>query len=94
MKTEYDFNKGERGKFFRPDAELRLPIYLDSDVQLLPRRTSSTEGHIAARNDEPPAEAADPVDRRSKKASSGKFVGDGERQQGAEKLSRGAVGFL
>ena len=33
MKPEYDFSKGERGKFFRPDAELRLPIYLDSDVQ-------------------------------------------------------------
>jgi len=32
MKTEYDFSKGERGKFFRP-AELRLPIYLSADVQ-------------------------------------------------------------
>ena len=33
MKPEYDFSKGERGKFFRPGAELRLPIYLDADVQ-------------------------------------------------------------
>ena len=33
MKPEYDFSKGERGKFFRPNAELRLPIYLDADVQ-------------------------------------------------------------
>ena len=33
MKPEYDFSKGERGKFFKPDAELRLPIYLDSNVQ-------------------------------------------------------------
>ena len=33
MKPEYDFTRGERGKFFRPDAELRLPIYLDADVQ-------------------------------------------------------------
>ena len=33
MKPEYDFSKGERGKFFRPGAELRLPIYLDTDVQ-------------------------------------------------------------
>jgi predicted HicB family RNase H-like nuclease len=32
-KTAYDFSKGERGKFFRPGAELRLPIYLDADVQ-------------------------------------------------------------
>lgn len=33
MKPEYDFSKGERGKFFRSDAELRLPIYLSPDVQ-------------------------------------------------------------
>jgi hypothetical protein len=32
MKREYDFSKGERGKFFRPDAELNLPVYLDSEV--------------------------------------------------------------
>ena len=33
MKPEYDFSQGERGRFFRPDAELRLPIYLSPDVQ-------------------------------------------------------------
>ena len=33
MKPEYDFSKGERGKFFRSNAEIRLPIYLSSDVQ-------------------------------------------------------------
>ena len=33
MKPEYDFSKGERGKFSRPNAELRLPIYLSADVQ-------------------------------------------------------------
>ena len=33
MKTEYDFSKGERGKFFRPDAEIRVPIYLNTDIQ-------------------------------------------------------------
>jgi hypothetical protein len=33
MKPEYDFSKGERGRFFRPDAEVRLPIYLDAEVQ-------------------------------------------------------------
>ncbi len=32
MKKEYDFSKGERGKFFRPDTKLNLPVYLDSDV--------------------------------------------------------------
>jgi len=29
MKKEYDFSKGERGKFYKPDLELYLPIYLD-----------------------------------------------------------------
>jgi hypothetical protein len=33
VKPEYDFTKGERGKFFRPDAETRVPIYLDAEVQ-------------------------------------------------------------
>lgn len=33
MKPEYDFSKAERGKFFKANAELRLPVYLDADVQ-------------------------------------------------------------
>ena len=33
MNPEYDFSKGERGKFFRPNAELRSPIHLNADVQ-------------------------------------------------------------
>jgi len=33
MKPEYDFSKGVRGKCFRPEAELRLPVYLDAEVQ-------------------------------------------------------------
>jgi len=32
MREEYDFSKGERGKFYNPDATLNLPIYLDADV--------------------------------------------------------------
>jgi len=32
MKKEYDFSEGERGKFYRPDVRLNLPIYLDDDV--------------------------------------------------------------
>ncbi len=32
MRKEYDFSKGERGKFYRPDAELNLPIYLEPDI--------------------------------------------------------------
>jgi len=29
MRKEYDFSKGERGKFYRPDVELNIPVYLD-----------------------------------------------------------------
>jgi hypothetical protein len=31
MKKEYDFSQGERGKFYNPDAQFNLPIYLDSE---------------------------------------------------------------
>lgn len=34
MKQEYDFSKGTRGKFYRPDAQLNLPVYLDASVQI------------------------------------------------------------
>lgn len=30
MKKEYDFSKGERGKFFKKDATFNFPIYLTS----------------------------------------------------------------
>jgi hypothetical protein len=33
MKREYDFSKGERGKFYRPGAKHNLPVYLESDVR-------------------------------------------------------------
>jgi hypothetical protein len=33
MKARYDFSKAERGKFYRPDAVFRFPIYLDADVE-------------------------------------------------------------
>jgi len=33
MKKEYDLSKGVRGRFYRPNAKLKLPVYLDSDVQ-------------------------------------------------------------
>ena len=32
MKKEYDFSKGVRGKFYRENARLNLPIYLDEDI--------------------------------------------------------------
>ena len=30
---EIDFSGGTRGKFYRPNARLNLPVYLDADVQ-------------------------------------------------------------
>ena len=32
MKDEYDFSGGERGKFYRPDAEFCLPVYLRPEI--------------------------------------------------------------
>lgn len=32
MENEYNFSKGERGKFHNPDGELNLPIYLDREI--------------------------------------------------------------
>ena len=32
MKKEYDFSKGERGKFYKPNLKLNLPIYLDPET--------------------------------------------------------------
>jgi uncharacterized DUF497 family protein len=35
MRNEYDFSKGERGKFYRPGATLVIPVYLEPAVQAL-----------------------------------------------------------
>ncbi len=35
MKTEYDFSKGGRGKFFCKDATLHIPICIDAIVQVI-----------------------------------------------------------
>lgn len=32
MRKEYDFSKGERGKFYRANMKLNIPIYLDEEV--------------------------------------------------------------
>jgi hypothetical protein len=32
MKAEYNFAKGERGKFHRSGATLQIPVYLEPDV--------------------------------------------------------------
>ncbi len=32
MRKEYDFSQGKRGKFYRSDTKLNMPIYLDEEV--------------------------------------------------------------
>lgn len=44
MKKEYDFSKGERGKFYRPDAELCLPIYIEPDMMKVLSKFSKKKG--------------------------------------------------
>ena len=33
MKREYDFSKGERGKFFKANVTLNIPVYLEPENQ-------------------------------------------------------------
>jgi cytidylate kinase len=44
MKPHYDFSKAERGKFYRKEARLRLPIYLDSELQQRLERIAQKNG--------------------------------------------------
>ena len=44
MKQEYDFSKGERGKFFRENAKLNLPIYLDAEIQSYLQERARSKG--------------------------------------------------
>jgi hypothetical protein len=34
MKKEYDFSKGERGKFYRKNFKMNIPVYLREDTLL------------------------------------------------------------
>jgi hypothetical protein len=33
IKKHYDFSKGEKGKFYIPEEEIELPVYLDTKNQ-------------------------------------------------------------
>ena len=44
MKAEYDFSKGERGKFYDPKAVFNLPVYLEKDVDKFVRKLSDEKG--------------------------------------------------
>lgn len=44
MKPEYDFSKGERGKFFRKNTSMNLPVYLDDEVQSYLKERAQSKG--------------------------------------------------
>ncbi|MES9858999.1 MAG: hypothetical protein ABW166_20715 [Sedimenticola sp.] len=44
MKQEYDFSEGERGKFYRKNAKLNLPVYLDEEVQSYLQERARSKG--------------------------------------------------
>jgi hypothetical protein len=43
VNPEYDFSEGTRGKFYRADVRLRLPIYLDAEVQQFVERIAEAK---------------------------------------------------
>jgi hypothetical protein len=43
MKKEYDFSKGERGKFYRSNIRLNLPVYLDDDIAVLVQQAAESK---------------------------------------------------
>ncbi len=63
MQDEYDFSKAERGKFYRPNAKMNLPVYLDEEVltfvqEIADKRDTdvSTVVNELLRSDMPPAD--------------------------------------
>jgi hypothetical protein len=44
MKKDYDFSKGERGKFYHPEAQLELPVYLEPDVAAFLQKVAAQKG--------------------------------------------------
>ena len=44
MKQLHDFRSGERGKFYRRNAVIRLPIYLDEALQSYLSATAERKG--------------------------------------------------
>lgn len=44
MPAEIDFSGGTRGKFYRPGTTLKLPVYLDAEVQSRLTRLADAKG--------------------------------------------------
>jgi hypothetical protein len=49
VKKEYDFSKGERGKFYRTATELNIPVHLEPDVaKVVQERAKKKRSDIGA----------------------------------------------
>jgi len=46
MKKEYDFSKGERGKFYRPAKKLEIPVYLSGEVKKFFAAPAGRRGNV------------------------------------------------
>ena len=44
MPAEIDFSGGTRGKFYRPGTTLKLPVYLEAEVQNRLTRLANAKG--------------------------------------------------
>lgn len=44
MKAEYDFSNAKRGQFFKKDAVLNLPVYLDDEIQSYLQKQAQSKG--------------------------------------------------
>jgi hypothetical protein len=44
MKDEYDFSSAQRGKFYHDNAQLQLPVYLDTEVREYLSRRAKAKG--------------------------------------------------
>jgi hypothetical protein len=44
MPDEIDFSSGVRGKFYRPNATVKLPVYLEADVQVYLGKIAAAKG--------------------------------------------------
>ena len=44
MPADIDFSQGTRGKFYRPDAKINLPLYLDPQVQATLAAVANAKG--------------------------------------------------
>ena len=47
MKKEYNFSKGERGKFYNEYAKINLPIYLEPDIESFIRQQAEKKNKDA-----------------------------------------------